>query len=165
MAQLMDRLRGLFSLVYREALKFGVVGLVAYVVDVYLYNVLRLGWWPAGAAPMPNKPVLAKVISVFVATVVAWLGNRYWTFRRRRRSSMRREFVLFVVMNIGGLLIAAGCIWVSHYVLGFTSALADNVSGNVVGLALGTLFRFWAYRTFVFTQTHPKLEPEPAARG
>jgi len=160
--QLVDRLRGLLSLVYREALKFGVVGIIAYVIDVYVYNMLRSGWWPLDEAPLANKPVLAKVISVTIATVVAWLGNRYWTFRKRRRASMQREFALFVVMNIGGLLISAGCILVSHYMLGFTSALADNISGNVVGLVLGTLFRFWAYRTFVFTQTHPELEPEPS---
>jgi hypothetical protein len=32
----------------------------------------------------------------------------------------------------------------------FTSLLADNVSANLVGAALGTLFRFWSYRRFVF---------------
>ncbi len=32
-----------------------------------------------------------------------------------------------------------------------------HVSGNVVGVGLGTLFRFWAYRTFVFTEF---LDPE-----
>jgi putative flippase GtrA len=149
---MLNRLRDLIDLVYREALKFGAVGAVAYVVDVYVYNILRTGWWPAGDAPLDHKPVLAKVFSVAVATVVAWLGNRYWTFRRRRRSSMRRELALFVTMNIGGMLIAAACIGVSHYLLGFDSPLADNIAGNVVGLVLGTLFRFWAYRTLVFTE-------------
>jgi putative flippase GtrA len=148
---LMARLRTAMDVVYREILKFGAVGALAYVVDVYVYNLLRTGWWPLSEAPLAHKPLLAKVFSVAVATVVAWLGNRYWTFRRRRRAAMRQEFVLFVVMNVGGLLIAAGCIGFSHYVLDLRSALADNISGNVVGLGLGTLFRFWAYRTFVFT--------------
>lgn len=162
----MNRLRALVSLVYREALKFGAVGVVAYIVDVYVYNVLRTGWWPAGDAPLDHKPVLAKVISVTVATVVAWLGNRYWTFRRRRRSSMRREFALFITMNIGGLLIAMACIGVSHYLLGLDSPLADNISGNVVGLILGTLFRFWAYRTFVFTESRTEVAtPRSPARS
>ena len=34
--------------------------------------------------------------------------------------------------------------------LDLRSPLADNVSANGVGLVLGTLFRFWAYRRFVF---------------
>jgi putative flippase GtrA len=146
------RLHSAVDVVYREMAKFGVVGLLAFVVDLYVYNVLRTGVWPIMDAPMHDKPLLSKVISVSVATVVAWVGNRYWTFRHRRRSAPRAEFVLFVVMNAGGLVISLGCLWISHYVLGLTSSLADNVSGNVIGLGLGTLFRFWAYRQFVFTE-------------
>lgn len=149
---LTGRIREAINVVYREMAKFGTIGAFAYVVDTYVYNVLRTGVWPLDEAPLAHKPLLSKVISVAVATVVAWLGNRYWTFRHRRRATMRSEFVLFVVMNIGGLVIALGCLWFSHYVLGLTSVLADNISGNVVGIVLGTLFRFWAYRRFVFTE-------------
>ena len=154
-AGLVHRLRGAVNVLYREAAKFGAVGAISYVVDTYVYNLLRTGVWPLHDAPLAHKPLISKVISVFVATVVAWLGNRYWTFRHRRRAALRSEFVLFVVMNIGGLAIALGCLGVSHYLLGFTSPLADNISANVIGLVLGTLFRFWAYRTFVFTETAP----------
>jgi putative flippase GtrA len=153
------RVRGAVDVLYREIVKFGTVGLLAYVVDLYVYNVLRVGVWPVTDAPLGHKTVLCKVISTLVATIVAWLGNRYWTFRHRRRATARSEFVLFVMMNIGGLLIAAGCLGVSHYVFGLTSALADNVSANVVGLGLGTLFRFWAYRQFVFTELRGQDRP------
>jgi len=156
---LIARIRAAVDVVYREMVKFGAVGAVAYVVDVYVYNLLRTGWWPLTDAPLEGKPLLAKVFSAAVATVVAWLGNRYWTFRHRRRATMRAEFALFGVMNVGGLLIAASCIWFSHYVLGLDSVLADNISGNVVGLGLGTLFRFWAYRTFVFTELREESRP------
>jgi len=149
---LVARLRSAFDVLYREMVKFGAIGALAFVVDLYVYNLLRVGLWPVTEAPLGNKTVLCKVVSVSVATVVAWLGNRYWTFRHRRRATARSEFALFVVMNVGGLLIAAACLGVSHYLLGLTSALADNVSTNVVGLVLGTLFRFWAYRQFVFTE-------------
>lgn len=154
------RLRGMVDVVYREVAKFGAVGALAYVTDVYVYNLLRTGVWPLGEAPLAHKPLMSKVISVFVATVVAWLGNRYWTFRHRRRSAPRQEFALFAVMNVGGLAIALSCLGISHYVLGFTSPLADNISGNVIGIALGTLFRFWAYRTLVFTELR-----DPGAHG
>jgi hypothetical protein len=49
---------------------------------------------------------------------------------------------------------------VSHYALGFTSVLADNISGNVIGLGLGTLFRFTFYRLWVFAPH--RGEPAPA---
>lgn len=126
-----------------ELVSFGAVGLVAFVVDVGGYNLLR-------ATIMPDQVIWSKVVSVIVATAVAWLGHRYLTFRATRRTTVFTEGALFVVANAGGLLIAAGCLFVSHYVLGFTSTLADNISGNVIGLVLGTAFRYLAYRFIVF---------------
>ncbi len=159
------RLRSMVDVVYRELIKFGAVGALAYITDVYVYNLLRTGVWPLSEAPLAHKPLLSKVISVAAAVVVAWLGNRYWTFRHRRRSAPRQEFVLFAVMNIGGLLISLACLGISHYALGFRSALADNISGNVVGIALGTVFRFWTYRTLVFTELRdPGAHGQPAAQ-
>jgi putative flippase GtrA len=151
------RLRSAIGIVYREAVKFGAVGAFAFVVDIYVFNLLRLGWWPLTEPPLAHKVVLCKVISVAVATVVAWAGNRWWTFRHRRQAAAAREFLLFVVMNIGGMMIAALCLAVSHYVFGFTSPLADNIAANGFGLVLGTLFRFWAYRTLVFTELKDTL--------
>jgi putative flippase GtrA len=139
------------DVVYREIAKFGAVGAIAFVVDFGVFNLLRSGII-GGEHGLAEKPLTAKTISVIIATIVAWLGNRYWTFRHRRRASRRREFALFGIMNVGGLAISLACLGVSHYVLGLTSALADNIAGNVLGLGLGTLFRFWAYRRFVFTE-------------
>jgi putative flippase GtrA len=130
-----------------QVAKFGAVGFVAYVVDVAFFNALQY----LGAQPLlADDPLHAKAISTAVATVVAWLGNRYWTFRRTRRREMRREFALFAVMCAIGLGISLSILWFSHYVLGLTSALADNISANVIGIAGGAAFRFWAYRRFVF---------------
>jgi putative flippase GtrA len=130
-----------------EIAKFGVVGIGAFVIDIGLFNLLRFA---GGEGPMYDKPLTAKVVSVVVATTFAYFGNRYWTFRHRGRTSFGREYVLFFVLNGVGLAISVGCLWFSHYALGLTSALADNISANVVGIALGTMFRFWSYRRWVF---------------
>jgi hypothetical protein len=58
------------------------------------------------------------------------------------------------------MLIGLGCLFVSHYLLGFESRLADNISSNVIGLGLGTLFRFTLYKLWVFAPH--RGEPEPA---
>ena len=63
---------------------------------------------------------------------------------------MPREYPIFFIVNAIGMGIALACLAVCHYVLGLTSPLADNVSANGVGLLLGSGFRFWAYRRFVF---------------
>jgi len=38
-----------------------------------------------------------------------------------------------------------------RYVLDLSSALADNIAANVIGLGLGTVVRFWALRASVFS--------------
>jgi putative flippase GtrA len=143
-----------------ELAKFGVVGAIAFVVDVGTFNLLRNG-------AMDDRPLTAKVISTVLATTVAFAGNRQWTFRHRERSTLRREYALFFGLNAVALGIALGCLGVSHYLLNFTSPLADNISANVVGMALGTMFRFWSYRRFVFTApvttSAQPSEPEPLA--
>jgi putative flippase GtrA len=142
-----------------EVMKFGLVGTAGYVVDVAVFNLLRFdgGNWPA---PLAHKPVTAKIISVCVATMVTYLGNRHWTWRDRSRRGVSREVTAFLLLNGIGMAIAVACLAFSHYVLGYTSALADNIAANVVGLALGTLFRFWSYRTFVFVAA-----PSEASEG
>ncbi|GHG57974.1 hypothetical protein GCM10011331_26590 [Flavimobilis marinus] len=130
-----------------ELLRFGSVGGVAFVVDTGLFNLLRFG--PGDL--LEAKPLTAKVISVLVATLVAWLGNRYWTFADQRTASRGRELVAFLVVNALGMAIALACLGFSHYVLGLTSPLADNIAANGVGLVLGMAFRYLCYRTVVFT--------------
>jgi putative flippase GtrA len=140
-------LRARFSDLLREVAKFGIVGLVALVFDVGLFNLLRFA---GGEGPLYDKPLTAKAISVTVATVVAYLGNRFWTFRNRARTGFAREYLLFFVLNGVGLAISVGVLWISHYGLNLRTPLADNISANVIGLGLGTLFRFWSYRRWVF---------------
>jgi putative flippase GtrA len=143
-----ERLRGAVDVLYREMLKFGVVGAGAFVVDAGGFNLLVYG---GGHGPLHHRPLTAKIISVSVSVVAAWLGNRYWTFRHRRRPQVSHELFLFAVVNGVGLLLAVACLGFSRYVLGQESPLADNISGTFIGTALGTLFRFWAYRRFVFS--------------
>jgi putative flippase GtrA len=141
------RLYARFAHLVAELSKFGVVGAVCYVIDLVVFNVallyLDLTWFPA------------LVLSTVVATSVAFLGNRYWTWRDRERTAMHREYTLYFGFNLVGLLISASFLLVSHELLGsvwpiLQTPLADNISGKIIGVAFASLFRFWAYRRFVF---------------
>jgi len=111
---------------------------------------------------MEDKPTGAKIVSASVATAVAWLGNRAWTFRHRRNRPAHHEALLFALANGAALLIGAGCIAFSHYVLGLTTLPADNIA-NIIGIGLGTLFRFWTYRRFVFSHEPIDEDTSPLA--
>ena len=153
---LLAKARESLSDLWREIAKFGIVGLSALVIDIGLFNILRF-YGPDGQGPMFDRPISSKIVSVAVATTFAYFGNRYWTFRHRGRSNMGREYIMFFALNGVAMMIAIGCLWFSHYLMGWDSALADNISANVVGLGLGTTFRFWSYRKFVF----PEIPDDP----
>ena len=141
-SRLVQRARGAMDVIYREMIKFGVVGLLAFIIDLGLANLL---WQTV----LSDKVTTAKIISGAVATLFSWVGNRQWTFRHRRSRPAHHEVVLFFGVNLVALGISAVTLYLSHYGLGLTSILADNVA-TIVGIGFGTLFRFWAYRRFVF---------------
>ncbi|MGV8851195.1 MAG: GtrA family protein [Rhodoglobus sp.] len=131
-----------------QFLRFGVVGLGGLVIDVAVFNLLRLTILSPDA--LHEGPVLAKIISTTLAIGANWVGNRRWTFATAGRRGATREGLEFALVSVAGMGIGVLCLWVSHYVLGYTSLLADNIATNVVGLALGAFFRFALYRWWVF---------------
>ena len=70
-----------------EAIRFLIVGTVAFTVTIGGTNALHSG---AGLGPLTSN-----VIANVAATLVAFAGNRYWTFRHRADSGRGREFLLF----------------------------------------------------------------------
>jgi len=148
------KLRG----VVREVGKFGVVGGISFAIDTAIFNLML----NAGA-----ETLVAKLTSTVVATTVAFLGNRFWTWRHRAHTHMARQYTMFFVLNAIGLGIGLLCLAISHYGLGaiwpvFQGRLADNISAQIVGTAAGTLFRFWSYRRFVFPDATGPEDTTPA---
>ena len=130
----------------REFGKFFSVGALSYVVGVGGFNLLV----HTQNAPFKEKPLTGSILSGAASILVAYIGNRHWTWKDRKRSGARREVTLFFIINGITLTFGVICLAVSRYVLNLDSALADNISANVIGVGLGTIFRFWSYRTIVF---------------
>jgi putative flippase GtrA len=144
-----------FRSLLHELAKFGTVGFLSLLVDLAVFNLVLQA--------LPDKPLTAKVVSTAVSATNAFVLNRHWSFKHRERTTLRREYGLFLVLNAVGLSISLLCLAISHYVLGFQSVLASNLAANGVGLVLGTAFRFWAYRKFVWAA--PAEVEEAAADG
>ncbi|MGN7800292.1 GtrA family protein [Leifsonia sp. 22587] len=129
-----------------QLLRFGAVGAVGVVVNLLVFNGLML----IPGVELPGKSLYAVAAATLVAIGVNWVGNRYWAFSASRSEDAAREGIQFLVVSLAGMLIPVGCVWFSQTVLGLHGLVADNVAGNAVGLALGTLFRFVLYRVWVF---------------
>ena len=136
----------------REASGFAAAGALGLAVDIGGYNMLvHMG----GQGWLAEQPLVAKTVSLVAGTTVAYVGNRFWTYRDRPRGSLAREYTLYLALSGVALGIALGCLAVSRYIFGLASPMADNVAANGVGLALGSLFRFITYRRFVFRDEQP----------
>ncbi|MET8681420.1 GtrA family protein [Streptomyces sp. NPDC004647] len=149
LALLTLRLRDVIRGLWREAARFGVVGALAFVIDNGGYNLLVFGIPGAGGGPMHSVPVQASAIATGASMIFSWAGNRYWTYRHRHRDKVAYEAALFVVVNVVGIAITAGTVFLSRHLLGLDSALSDNVA-RTFGWVVATLFRFVTYRRYVF---------------
>jgi putative flippase GtrA len=146
------RLRNVYSpfqTLIHEIAKFGIVGAINYVVDVGLFNILVVSL-------LSSRPLTAKGISTIVAATSSYFMNRHWTWKDRARTGVRREYLLFLVLSAIALGITLGCLAFGEYVLHQDSLLARNFWGNIVGVGVAMVFRFWSFKRWVF------LEPEPS---
>ena len=118
------------------------MGALAFVIDVGLFA------WLA-----PHGALKAKAVSTTVSTVFAYFGNRYLSFSHRARTSIGRETSFFFGINLVTLVFSELVIAAFVYGFGYGHASATVFAVNLVTIGLGTVFRFWAYKRFVFL--HP----------
>jgi putative flippase GtrA len=137
-----------FEHLIHEIAKFGIIGLVAYVVTVAISNALRFG-------PSKLGPITSLGIAMIIAATFSYFANRHWTWRHKERQGLGREYSLFLALSVGGFLLTELPVAFSEYVLHLHSPLAYNISGNLIGTGIGTIWRFWSFKRWVF------LEPEP----
>jgi putative flippase GtrA len=141
-----------------EFLKFCLIGGIGTVIDLGGAGLLQ--------GRYHFEPLAAKAVSVTIATIFTYFGSRFWTFKHRENQPVGREATLFFVLNVAGLLIAEAVIGVVIYVMGMRGTLDYNVA-SVIGSGLGTIFRFYAYRKWVFlapAQPSAAGEPMPGSR-
>lgn len=124
----------------REALGFVGVGVVASGLQLVVFNLL---------VHRVAGPLTSNAVAILVATAVSYTGNRYLSFSHRRSAGVRREAGVFAAIN-GATFVLAELILAAAY-LGHHEheRLVLNIL-SVVGVGVGTIIRFWAYRRFVF---------------
>ena len=140
----MTVVRGLyvrFRQIIHEFAKFGIIG----VIGLAITNIGYALFHSHGVGP-----VTSTTIATIIATIVAYVGNRYWSFRHRERTSVPREGSIFFVLNGIGLLIQDAVVAFNSYVLHLEHHKVAEFLALNAGIALATVFRFWSYRRFVW---------------
>lgn len=146
--------------------RFGTVGALGVVVNLGVFNALRLG--PLGPDQTiggnDDRVVTAKIVATIASVVFAWIAHRGWTFRGRRRHRPAKELLLFGAVNALALVLEAGIVALTHHGFGWTSLLADNVS-SLAGIGLGTIARYVGFTSLVFSPAPARVEAEQRAEN
>lgn len=130
-----------FQILVHEVAKFGIVGALGFVVQLAVQNGLHSG--------LKIGPTFAVVIAYCAATVVTFVGNKFWAFKHRKGRGLGQETATFVLLNGIGIVIQVGLVDAVYYGLDIRDTLAYNVA-TIIGIGLATLFRLYSYRKFVF---------------
>ena len=136
---MLERLRHLGP----ELFKFLVVGGLCFVVDTALSYIFR---FEVGLGPNT-----AKSLATIIATVLSYLLNRLWSLAHRvdTERGHRRDIVNYGVISAAGLVLTWIPISLTYYVLGLHGKVSYLVA-IVIGTAITTVFRYWAFRRWVF---------------
>ncbi|TFV64170.1 GtrA family protein [Geodermatophilus sp. DF01-2] len=145
-----------WRLLLKELGAFGVVGAVCFVVDLGVFQLLY--------AQVGVGAVTAKLISTLVSMTLAYVGHRHWSFSHRARTGLRREYLLFALVNGVTLLQGLTVVAFVRHGLDQESALVLQVA-NVASIVLGTAIRFLSYRRWVFVTVETPAVPTARVAG
>ena len=148
----MGRLRRRVRRLTGEVARFSAVNVVATIIALILFNLLVHGLTGWFKGPLHAHVISSYLLANSVGMFVSYYGSRHFAFRHRHAAGPGGGLPNYVAINLASFVIPISCLWVTRNVFGWDTIYADNISGNVVGAVLGNIFRFWAFRRFVFNR-------------
>jgi len=113
-----------------QFMKFGVVGVIAFCIDygllIFCTEVLHINY------------LVSATIGFTVSVIFNYLASMRFVFKHKEDMSRRREFIIFVVLSVIGLLINNGLMWAGvemlniHYLITKIFATAVVMVWNFV---------------------------------
>lgn len=124
----------------KRFLTFGIIGAAGFVVDsaVLLFGMHVLGL----------DKYSARVFSYLVAATVTWIGNRKLTFADRPKAPRRKQWLKFLIVNLGGFAINYGTY--AALVASVPFVGANPVLGVAAGAITGMFFNYFVSNRYVF---------------
>lgn len=124
-------------------IRFGIIGACGYVVGA---SVLALT-----TGPLRLDFATGNGLAIFIAMTFTWQGNRYFTFRNRRATSLPgilQEGLKFAGANsVGALANYLAALALVHYA---AFPLSNKFVAQAIGVLVGLIFNFTLSKTLVF---------------
>jgi len=150
------RLRHTWRVLLKELSAFGLVGAINFTLDVAIFQLMY--------AVVGADALLSKVVSTSITTTTAYFMHRHWSFSHRARTGIRREYPIFILVNVLTLVLSLLMIGFVHYALDQSDALILQLT-NITSIGIGTVIRFLAYKRWVFplgAQSQSRSEADAA---
>ena len=115
---------------FAQLMKFGVVGFIAFLIDygllAFCTEILHINY------------LVSATIGFTVSVVFNYLASMRYVFTHKEEMSRRREFIIFVVLSVIGLVINNVILWAGvellhvHYLIVKIFATAVVMAWNFV---------------------------------
>lgn len=122
-----------------QFLKFGVVGVLAFLIDYGVLMLLNVGFGV--------NSVVAAGISFTVSVIFNYLASMRFVFTHRDDLSKTKEFVIFIVLSVIGLGINEVVMWAGLQTIG-GSPFAVTAT-KVVATAVVMVWNFWSRKRWL----------------
>jgi putative flippase GtrA len=117
---------------FKRFTKFLVVGATGFIVDFGIFNLLLRA--------LNFPPVLAQAISFTLAAINNFTWNRYWTYPDSRSKPLLRQFGMFFVLSVIGLLIRTPIFALfSGPMVALVESMQSGMFAGLINFVTGTL--------------------------
>ena len=140
-----------------QILKFGVVGIISFIVDFVITMAVSTGLRQGAGMGTSQAALIGAFFGFVVSVIVNYILSMKYVFERRDDLDRKKEFIIFVVLSVFGLgineLIILFCIdivyanwaWL-HALVGATLATAG---AKIVATAVVMVYNFVTRKIFL----------------
>ena len=121
-----------------QIMKFGVVGVIATVIDFGIMNLLHYG--------LGLNILIANTSGFIISLIFNYLASMKYVFAHKEGMSRRREFIIFVVLSVIGLALNDGIVLALNAGLGL--GLEANIA-KICATALVMVYNFVTRKIFL----------------
>ena len=119
-----------------QIMKFGVVGIIATIIDFGVMNILYYG--------LHQDILVANTSGFIISLIFNYLASMKYVFAHKEGMSRKREFVIFVVLSVIGLLLNDGIVLALKSGVGLEANIA-----KVCATALVMVYNFVTRKIFL----------------
>lgn len=129
--------------------KFGLAGAFADVVDIKSFQV---AFWLISVFGI-SAPLLCKAFSFIVGTFVKYFSDKYWSFERHEKETMKKEIIQFFLIACGGMIINVSAFWFFTKFMGPQFGISPKLwteASIILSAIVAAAWNFSGYKFIVF---------------